>query len=154
PLGGSVEPHLAHTADGSLWCTYATRGQAVVGERDNWTLLLRRFDPATARWGAEQVLTLALPAGAAHREPGLPPLPVAGARLIFSTDRTGGRGLALLPLDGAGNPTSAVAPFAADPAEAWAPSAISFEGEVWVFHRGDRAYAPAQLATLSSTPAS
>ena len=153
PPGGAVEPHLAQTADGSLWCAYTARTQAVANERDSWTLRLRRFNPATALWGAEQALTAALPAGSADREPCLQPLPVAGARVIFSTDRTGGRGLALLALDGIGSPAGAIAPFAADPAEAWAPAAIGVGGEVWVFHRGDRAYAPSQIATLAAVPA-
>ncbi|MGV6875480.1 hypothetical protein ACUSIJ_22660 [Pseudochelatococcus sp. B33] len=150
PPGGAVEPHLAQTADGFLWCAYARRGDPVAGDRDDWLLELRRFDPAAALWEPPQPLAAALATGSADREPFVLPQPAGGARVFLSTDRSGGRGLAEIPVDAAGVPSGPLVSFAADPAEAWAPGAVAMDAEVWVFHRGERPYAPAQIASLDT----
>jgi hypothetical protein len=148
PLEGAAEPHLAAAADGRLWLAYSARDALPASEIDNWTLRLRRFDPATALWGAEQALTIALPGGSADREPFVLADPLAGARIFFSSDRGGGRGLASLSVD-SGGVAGAPSLFPLDSAEARHPAALRRpNGDIWLFHQGDRPYSASQVATL------
>lgn len=148
PPGGAEAPHLAATADGRLWLGYAARDAAVAAERDSWTLRLRRFDPATALWPGEQVLTAALPGGSSDQTAFALPQAAGGARLFFATDRSGGRGLAEVAINALGVAAAPVL-FPLDSAEGWTPAALTMAGgEVWLFHRGDRPFSLSQSATL------
>jgi hypothetical protein len=149
PAGGAREPHLSVTSAGVLWLTYAERAGAVATLRDDWILRLRRFDSATATWAAAQVLTVPPMGGAADREPFALPQPGGGARLFFSTDRQGGRGLASLDVSALGLP-GVVVPFAPEPQESFRPAAArNPAGGTWLFHRADTPLVQAHLGPIA-----
>ena len=149
PAGGATEAHLAQTAAGELWLTYSARDVAVAGERDPWTLRLRRFSPGASQWLAEQALTISLPAGSADGKPCLLPQSLGTARLFFATDRSGGRGLAEVAVSAAGVAGPPLL-FPVDSAEANWPAALTRPGgETWLVHRGDRPFSLSQVATLA-----
>lgn len=95
-------PSLLREASGTLLLLWSRWLAGAAGE-DRRALRVRRFDPATHSWGAVADVTQPLAAGSADTQPAAlaGPLPGAGARVFFSSDRAGGVGLWELPLSAA-----------------------------------------------------
>lgn len=147
--GGHREPRAGVDPAGRTWVVWATRPAAAAAARPVWTLAFRRFDPAAPAWAWEppQALTVAPPGGAADREPSLA-ADGGGFRVVFSSDRGGGRNLWWTTVDAAGVP-GVPQPFAAAAAEATSPVSVPGpDGATWVVFRSDASLAPSQAGVL------
>lgn len=151
--GGNREPHLAVEAGGETWLLWSHRESVVAGPADDWTLRLRRFDPAAGTWASQQPLTAPPPAGAADRQPSAEPAAGGGFRVFFSTNRTGGAGLAWLTANAGGVP-GPVALMPVETEESGDPAAIAGPmGETWLFHRADTPLATSQVKPIAPSDA-
>jgi hypothetical protein len=146
--GATREPHLAVEGGGETWLLWSRRESAMAGHYDSWTLRLRRYDPVTATWGGEQMLTAPIAGGSADRAPWAQPAPGGGFRIFFASNRQGGEGLAWLSADATGLP-GAVSLMPVETAESGNPAAVTGPtGEVWLFHRADTPVVQAQVTPI------
>ncbi|WP_158549231.1 two-component regulator propeller domain-containing protein [Lysobacter silvisoli] len=89
---GDRDPCLLREASGSILLLWSRWLTGAAGE-DRRALRARRYDPVSMNWGAIADVTAPPLAGAADVQPAALALGGGGARVFFSSDRNGGRGL-------------------------------------------------------------
>lgn len=89
---GDRDPCLLREAGGSILLLWSRWLAGAAGE-DRRALRARRYDPVALSWGATVNVTTAPVEGAADVQPSALALGGGGARVFFSSDRNGGRGL-------------------------------------------------------------
>ncbi|MES3153139.1 phage tail protein [Sphingomonas faeni] len=143
------EPVLAIEANGAHLLAWSQTDIADPAA-DQRRLRVRRFDPVAGLWGAAHDATTPPPgARATDREPALLPLPAGGARLFFSTDRSGGIALAEVLLDAA---LTSSAPTMIMPGaihrNAPVPVVLPAPIGLTLFHRADAGFTPSEVSPL------
>ncbi|OYY91552.1 MAG: hypothetical protein B7Y45_03065 [Sphingomonas sp. 28-66-16] len=143
------DPALAREADGRQLLAWSHADLADQAS-DQRRLRVRRFDPVAGSWTVPVDATMPPPGGrATDRQPALLPLAGGGARLFFTTDRSGAPGLAETLLS---NALAAGAPtllFDGD-SHRTAPTPLPLPAGLGLLllHRADASVTPGQISPL------
>lgn len=143
------EPALMREADGRqlLAWSHADLAEQATDQR---RLRVRRFDPATGLWAAAVDATAPPPGGrAADRQPALMPLAGGGARLFFTTDRSGAPGLAETTLSAALSAGAATL-LLGGAVHRSAPTPLALPGGMGMLllHRADQSIVPGEVSPM------